>query len=83
MKIKNIKIPAVILALATTLGIGILIGYQLAKDTAPKNCAELGTTYLEIGKEELGITDYGSEQWKKLIEDETKFTNDCYKSYQK
>ncbi|MBU1033163.1 hypothetical protein KJ937_04525 [Patescibacteria group bacterium] len=49
----------------------------------PTNCAELGAAYLEVGKNELGITDFGSDEWIRLIDDETKFTNDCYESLNK
>lgn len=83
MKVRNVGTLSIVFILIITLAVGILIGYKFAKNPLPKNCAELGVAYLEIGKKELGITDYGSEQWNKLIEDETRFTNDCYKSYQK
>jgi len=63
--------------------VGAFVGYQFASNPVPKNCAELGVIYLEIGKKELGITDFGSDEWKRLIDDETKFTNDCYKSMNK
>lgn len=83
MKVRNVGLPIVFLISTLMILVGVFIGYRLASDPAPKNCAELGAIYLEIGKKELGITDFGSEQWNKLIEYETKFTNDCYKSYQK
>ena len=63
--------------------VGASVGYLIASNPGPKNCAELGATYLEIGKKDLGITDLGSDEWKRLIDDETKFTNDCYKSLQR
>lgn len=83
MKVKNVGLPIVFLISLIMIFVGVCVGYRLTSDPVPKNCAELGAIYLEIGKKELGITDFGSEQWNKLIEYETKFTNDCYKSYQK
>ena len=46
----------------------------------PKNCGELGQAYMEIGKKRFSITANNSAQWQKLIDEQTKFTNDCYKS---
>lgn len=80
MKVRNVGLPIVFFISILMILIGVFVGYQLASDSVPNNCAELGASYLEIGKKVLGISDYGSEQWKKLVNDETKFTNDCYDS---
>ena len=83
MKVRKVKLSIAII-LALLFGItGIIIGYQIRGDSTATNCAELGVAYLEIGKKELGITDFGSDEWIRLIDDETKFTNDCYKSMNK
>lgn len=83
MKVRKVKLSITII-LALLFGvIGIVIGYQIRGDSIPANCAELGGAYLEIGKKELGITDFGSDEWIRLIDDETKFTNDCYESLNK
>jgi len=83
MKVRNVGFPMVFLISAIMILVGAFVGYLLASNPGPKNCAELGATYLEIGKKDLGITDFGSDEWKRLIDDETKFTNDCYKSINK
>ncbi len=80
MKVKNVGLPIVFLISLIMILVGVFVGYRLAGDSVPKNCAEIGVAYLEIGKKELGITDYGLEQWNKLVDDETKLTNDCYQS---
>jgi len=82
MQVRKVKL-SLILLLIIVLITGIVIGYQIRGNSTPKNCAELGAAYLQIGKKELGVTDFGSEEWKTLIDDETKFTNDCYKSIKK
>lgn len=83
MKVRNVGLPIVFLISTLMILVGVFVGYRLASDPAPRNCAELGVAYLEIGKKELGITDYASEQWEKLVDDETKLTNDCYQSFGK
>lgn len=83
MKVRKVKLSTAILMALLLAIVGIVIGYQLGSDSKPTNCAELGSAYLEIGKKELGITDFGSQEWIQLIDDETKFTNDCYKSIDK
>jgi|GEM_PF-2341820 len=83
MKVRNVGLPIVFLISTLMILVGVFVGYRLASNPSPRNCAELGVVYLEIGKKELGITDYGSEQWKKLVDNETKLTNDCYQSFGK
>ena len=83
MKVRIVGFSMVFLISAIMILVGAFVGYRLASNPGPKNCAELGATYLEIGKKDLGITDFASGQWKKLVNDETKFTNDCYKSLQR
>jgi hypothetical protein len=83
MKVRKVKLFITMLMAILFAIVGIIVGYQLRGNSRPTSCAELGATYLEIGKEELGITDFGSDEWIRLIDDETKFTNDCYKSMNK
>jgi len=83
MKVRNVGLPVVLLISILMILVGAFVGYQFANNSVPKSCAELGATYLEIGKNELGITDFGSDEWIRLIDDETKFTNDCYESLNK
>ncbi len=83
MKVRKVKLPVIILLAFVFSVICLFVGYKIGIGSKPTNCAELGGAYLEIGKKELGITDFGSDSWKKLIDDETKFTNDCYKSLNK
>ena len=83
MKVRKVKLSTTILLVLLFTIVGIVIGYQLGSDSKPTNCAKLGGAYLEIGEKELEITDFGSQEWIQLIDDETKFTNDCYKSLDK
>lgn len=83
MKVRNVGLPVVLLISIIMILVGAFVGYQFASNPVPKNCAELGATYLKMGKNELGITDFGSDEWRRLIDDETKFTNDCYESLNK
>jgi len=80
-EVRKIRMSTTILITAVLAITALFIGFQIGRKDAPKNCAELGVAYLEIGKKELGITDFGSEQWNKLVDDETKLTNDCYNSF--
>lgn len=79
-EVRQVRLPFLIIALIITSIVFLGVGYKIGKGKIPANCAELGVNYLEIGKNKLGITDFGSEEWKNLIEAETKFTNDCYES---
>lgn len=83
MKVRKVKLSIALLFTILSAVAGIVVGYQLRSDSMPTNCAELGAAYLEVGKNELGITDFGSDEWIRLIDDETKFTNDCYESLNK
>lgn len=62
---------------------GLVVGLFINNSKLPNNCAELGQIYLEVGKKRLGIVDFGSEKWSKLIDSETKFVNDCYSNISK
>ncbi len=77
MKVKNIRPQVLVIAVVVVGVVSTFVGYQMGRDEVPQSCGELGATYLEIGKKELGITDFGSEQWSQLIEQETKFVNEC------
>ncbi len=79
-EIRKVRFSTAIIASIVVAAIAMFIGYQTGQGKSPQNCAELGVAYLEIGKKELGITDFGSEEWNKLVQDETRFTNDCYES---
>jgi len=57
---------------------GGIIGYWLGLDGVPKSCAEIGEQYLRIKRERLGISDYESAAWDRLIEEETDIVNNCY-----
>ncbi|MCA9371693.1 MAG: hypothetical protein H6773_02855 [Pseudomonadales bacterium] len=83
MKVRKVKLPVPILLVFVLSVICLFVGYKTGIDSKPTNCAELGGAYLEIGKKELGINDFGSQEWLQLIEDETKFTKDYYKSLSK
>lgn len=83
MKVRNVGLPVVLLISIIMILVGAFVGYQFASNSVPKNCAELGAAYLKIGENELGITDFGSDEWRRLIDDATKFTNDCYESLNK
>jgi len=83
MKVRKVKLSAVILIVLVFSAISLFVGYKIGIGSKPTNCAELGGAYLEIGKKELVINDFGSQEWLQLIEDETKFTKDCYKSLNK
>lgn len=63
--------------------LGLVIGLILFNSSVPKNCAELGLLYLEIGKNQLEISDFGSQEWQNLIGAETKMVNDCYNTMTK
>lgn len=77
---KSKKAKFNIFAVSLILILGALIGYTAAKINDATTCGDLGQAYMEIGKKQLGITDFGSEQWQRLIEDQSRFTNDCYNS---
>ncbi|RJR29195.1 hypothetical protein C4564_02540 [Candidatus Microgenomates bacterium] len=69
-----------------SLTIGIIFGFVtsslLGSSKQPKNCSEIGQVYLEIAKLEKNITDYSSDEWIKIVDDETRLINDCHESLQ-
>jgi hypothetical protein len=75
--LKRLLVILLILAVATLI---FILGYRLGQQGIPHDCAELGATYLQIGRRTLGITSYNSTLWDHLIDTETTFTNNCFDS---
>lgn len=64
------------------MGVGYVLGIGVGQKQSIRSCAELGVAYLELGKQQLAVRDFGSPEWQALIEEETRLVQECQAFFQ-